>query len=205
MKIKHFILVLQLVFILPIFCQAGEKTKVLIDTDGAADDFKAISIIMANPDIEIEAITTCDGVLSPDAALIRVRELLCTLHHEGISTAAGKNSVTDICPCRQINEKLSWGSKCSTPFANFGSAEELISNLLSNSDEQLTILCLGSLTNLKNAFVLAPENVSKISKIVWYNGSLQPLRGFNYGCDTLSAQTILNLSLIHISEPTRPY
>ena len=65
-KIQIFaVYILTLVF--PLSAQPRvEKTPVIIDTDGASDDLRAICMLAAIKEIKILAITTSDGALSPD-------------------------------------------------------------------------------------------------------------------------------------------
>ncbi|MBU1473588.1 MAG: hypothetical protein KJ768_01790, partial [Acidobacteria bacterium] len=66
------------------FAHSGKaKYHLIIDTDGALDDLRALCLFMASADFEIQAITTSDGVLSPAQALEKVRSLLEHFGHEG--------------------------------------------------------------------------------------------------------------------------
>lgn len=189
-----------LVFIILFFCfffyaSANDKTKIIIDTDGGADDLRAICLILSSNKFEVDAITTSDGVLSPETGLKKVRNLLCTLNHEGIPTAKGRKTIFDPCFCRKINEKIIWGDSCELCSTNFPSSSELISRILNETSGTVIFFAMSSLTNLNDALLLNPENKVKISKIIWYNESPLLSSGFNYESDTAAALNILKLTI----------
>ncbi len=49
---------------------------VIIDTDCAIDDMRAISLLLARPEITIKAILTSDGSLSPEEGAEKISSLL---------------------------------------------------------------------------------------------------------------------------------
>jgi len=57
---------------------------VIIDTDGGIDDMRAITMLLASPDVRILGITTSGGALSAQNAYVKVKSLLNSLYHEGI-------------------------------------------------------------------------------------------------------------------------
>jgi pyrimidine-specific ribonucleoside hydrolase len=189
-----------IVFIILFFCfffyvSANEKTKIIIDTDGGADDLRAISLILSSNKFEVDAITTSDGVLSPETALKKVRDLLCTLNHEGIPTAKGRKTISDPCFCRKINEKIIWGDSCDMYSTNFPSSSELISRVLNETSGAVIFFAMSSLTNLNDALLLNHENKENISKIIWYNSPPLFSNGFNYESDTAAAINILKQTI----------
>jgi len=191
-KIFTFIL---LFFVSSLIASANDKTKIIIDTDGGADDLRAISLILSSSEFEVEAITTSDGVLSPEAALAKVRCLLCTLNHQGILTAVGRKTISDPCFCRKINGKISWGDSCELNNTNFISSSELITSVLNEAHETVVFFAMSSLTSLNDALLRNSENKTKISKILWYNESPFLSGGFNYESDTAAAKNIVKQSI----------
>jgi pyrimidine-specific ribonucleoside hydrolase len=49
---------------------------VIIDTDGGIDDLRAITMLLASPDVRVMAITVSPGALSTENAYIKVKSLL---------------------------------------------------------------------------------------------------------------------------------
>ncbi len=187
-------------FIILFFCfifyvSANEKTKIIIDTDGGADDLRAISLILSSPEFEVEAITTSDGVLSPEMAYKKVRNLLCSLNCQGILTACGRKTILSPCFCRKINEKICWGDSCTFPNPKFFSSSALINQVLNETSVPVIFFAMGSLTSLNDALLLNPENKVKISKIIWYNSSPLFSNGFNFESDTAAARNIFVQSI----------
>ena len=67
------------------------RYHVIVDTDGSIDDFRAICMMLASPEIEVIAITTVDGILSPEQTAGKVRSLLKHFGHDGIPVGIGKS------------------------------------------------------------------------------------------------------------------
>ena len=57
---------------------------VIIDTDGGTDDIRAITMLLASPDVRVLAITVSRGTLDEMTAYIKVKSLLNSFWHEGI-------------------------------------------------------------------------------------------------------------------------
>jgi len=95
---------------LTVEAHSGKATyHVIIDTDGAADDLRAISMLLSSREVETLAITTSEGALSPAATAAKVKALLYHFNHEGIPVGIGR--ALNIAPplWRQQSEKISWG------------------------------------------------------------------------------------------------
>lgn len=188
---------------------ASEKQRLLIDTDGAFDDFRLISMLLASDQYEIAGIITCDGVLDPEQALIKVRELLCYFNAEGIPTAAGIKSIQHPCDCRQMNIDFCWNPdtlNCQ-PYITYQNADELLTEILADSSEKLTYICLGTLGNLASFLDKNPSAAQNIERLIWYNSTAPVNRGFNYTYDSTSALRVfsssLNISIVSASAPAR--
>ena len=51
------------------------------DTDGGIDDFRALCMLLASPEIEVIAITTADGILNPEKTANKVSSILHRFGH----------------------------------------------------------------------------------------------------------------------------
>jgi hypothetical protein len=60
---------------------------VIIDTDGAIDDMRSISFLLARPEITIKAIILSDGSLSPNESAAKVASLLIEFKRDSIPVA----------------------------------------------------------------------------------------------------------------------
>ena len=64
----------------------------IVDTDGGIDDIRAITMLLASPDVRVLAITVSPGVLSAENAYLKVRSLLNSYFHEGIPVGINRKS-----------------------------------------------------------------------------------------------------------------
>ena len=65
---------------------------VIVDTDGGIDDMRAITMLLASPDVRVLAITVSPGALSAENAYLKVRSLLNSYFHEGIPVAINRTA-----------------------------------------------------------------------------------------------------------------
>jgi pyrimidine-specific ribonucleoside hydrolase len=88
---KLFLSIAFLFFCLIAGAHSGKaRFHIIIDTDGAADDLRAICMLLSNREVEILAITTSEGALTPSAVARKVTALLRHFHHEGIPVGMGR-------------------------------------------------------------------------------------------------------------------
>jgi inosine-uridine nucleoside N-ribohydrolase/formylmethanofuran dehydrogenase subunit E len=165
------------------------KHTITIDTDCAIDDMRAISILLSQPEITVEAIVTSDGSLPPDEGVKKVKSLLHEFSRENISVAAGDALKGISPPWREFNRQIIWGSESSDIISRLN-AVDCLAEKLQNAEEKIILVCLGPLTNV--AQLIKKDNIliSKIERIVWYNESVKPMQGFNYECDKASADLV---------------
>ena len=64
---------------------------VIIDTDGGIDDIRAISMLLASPDVRVLAITVSPGALSTNNVYLKVKSLLNSFWHEGVPVGINRN------------------------------------------------------------------------------------------------------------------
>jgi len=165
---KYISILLILIYCLPIFAHSGKiNYHIIVDTDCAADDLRAICLLLSSSDIRTIAITTSDGALSPEMGLKKVRSLLKSLGHEGISTTSGINTQLNTPQWRDLSQKIIWGEEIVDNTIVNEPASDLIINSIYNEEEPVTIVCLGSLTNIKNAIVSNPKIQARIERIIW--------------------------------------
>jgi pyrimidine-specific ribonucleoside hydrolase len=162
---------------------------IIIDTDGAIDDMRAISFLLARPEITIKAILLSDGSLSPYEGAIRIGSLLNELGRDSIPVACG-DVVKGVNPSwRQFNMEINWGSEINNRVTEL-KALDCLSEKLMNSDEKIILVCLGPLTNIAQLIKKDATLLSKIERVIWYNESVKPLQGFNYECNRDAAEIV---------------
>jgi len=165
--------------------------RIIIDTDGAIDDMRAISFLLARPEITIIAVLTSDGSLPPNEGAVKVTSLLREFNTENIRVACGPSLKGVNPPWRQFNHQINWGKEQGNPVASV-SASECFKECLKNPGEKIIIVCLGPLTNVAQIVESDPNLLSHVEKVIWYTESVKPLKGFNYECDRKSAETVFN-------------
>jgi len=167
------------------------KHSVIIDTDCAIDDLRAISLLLSRPEITIKAILVSDGSLPPVEGAEKITSLLQAFNCSKIPVATGE-MIKDISPpWRQFNRGILWGPGSSEKIT-YLNAVDCLSDKLRNSDEKIIVVCLGPLTNIANLIKKDVSLIPKIERLIWYNESVNPLAGFNYECDKVSAELVFN-------------
>jgi inosine-uridine nucleoside N-ribohydrolase/formylmethanofuran dehydrogenase subunit E len=167
------------------------KTRhtIIIDTDCGIDDMRAISLLLTRPEITINAILSSDGSLTPREGAEKICSLLHEFNRDNIPVACG-DAVTGVNPpWREFNRNISWGSQTGGKVTDLN-AEEYLSEELHRENEEIILVCLGSLTNVAKAIEKDATLLPKIERIIWYNDSVIPFQGFNYECDKESADVL---------------
>ncbi len=171
------------------------RFHVVVDTDGAADDLRALALLLGNREAEVLAVVSSEGALPPCETAERVAALLRSLHHEGIPVGAGRALGAPAPAWRAHSRRVDWGGDTpdstkihpdDTP-GRFPAAVELLSEALCSEEEPVTVLALGSLTNLGDLLRDDPRAARRIVRIVWYD----TLPGANSLADTLAARRVL--------------
>jgi pyrimidine-specific ribonucleoside hydrolase len=150
--------------------------------------------LLARPEITIKAILTSDGSLLPAEGAEKISSLLHTFSRDDIPVVCG-DVITGINPeWRQFNRNITWGSQSGIKSIPLNSADYLSASL-HYGDEKIILVCLGPLTNAARAIKKNPSLAAGIERIIWYNESVKPLKGFNYECDKESANSLLGTSI----------
>lgn len=170
------------------------KHSIVIDTDCAIDDMRAISILLSLPNINVKAIMVSDGTLPPNEGAIKVNSLLHEFRCNTIPVMCGKE-LKGINPAwRQFNRQINWGADKTLNSGNYSSLQN-IANIIQNSSEQVSLICLGPLTNVVQLIRNYSNVTDKIEGIIWYNESINPPKGFNYECDKKAAEMLFALKI----------
>jgi inosine-uridine nucleoside N-ribohydrolase/formylmethanofuran dehydrogenase subunit E len=190
---KYTILVLVLLFgnginSKPLPAKLGHT--IIIDTDCAIDDMRAISLILSRPEILVKAILLTDGTLTPKVGTQKVVSLLHEFKCDSIPVVCGDTLSGINPPWREFNEGIRWAAYTDQR-QEYPVASKFLSEILRSSVGKTTIVCLGPLTNI--ALIIQKEASLKtlIEKIIWYNDGVKPMQGFNYECDKNAVATII--------------
>ena len=189
---KIFILIPVLLFCQIIRAQPLQlklKHSIIIDTDCAIDDMRAISLLLSRPEITIKAILLSDGSLSPNEGTRKINSLLNEFNINNIPVACGDHLNGVSPPWREFNMQINWGKESDINVKELN-AVDCLTEKLKTANEKLILVCLGPLTNIAQAITKDATLLSNIERVIWYNGSVMPLEGFNYECDKESADLV---------------
>ena len=165
------------------------KHTIIIDTDCAIDDMRAISLLLSRPEITIKAILLSDGSLSPNEGAVKINSLLGEFNIGNIQVACGDSLKGVNPPWREFNRQISWGKESDNQVKGLNAVDCLMEKL-KNANEKVILVCLGPLTNIAQMITKDASLEAKIERIIWYNESVKPLQGFNYECDKVSADLV---------------
>ncbi|MDR0765666.1 MAG: nucleoside hydrolase [Odoribacteraceae bacterium] len=163
----------------------GERTRqrVVIDTDGAADDLRAICLLLSSPAVEVCAIVTSEGALVPGEAARKVRALLRSLDRKEIPVGTGRPTGIAPPPWRAHSRRVPWGEEDDA--GNALGAVEVLEKMTGG----VTFVALGALTNLHDLLERCPA--ARPREVVWYNGHAVLHDGANYAADSSAARRVL--------------
>lgn len=166
------------------------RYHVIIDTDGGIDDMKAISMILASPDVHVLGITISPGVLDAESAYIKVKSLLNSFYHNGIPVGINRTGANNSAiKFRQPDYR--WGDEAGIKTASAPEAVKVISGILKNETSKISLICLGSLSMAAKSSAEIPEFRSRVKEIIWSCEGINKTDGYNYSIDSPSAKSVI--------------
>ena len=155
---------------------SASAIPVVIDTDVAIDDLVALTFLLASDEVDVRAITVSGaGEVRCPAGIGVVQELLARTGDENVPVACGRSTPlagTHEFPAEWRDAADSgWGvvEPTRTPEPDARSAVEL---LVDTVEPGVTLLTLGPLTNIADAFRRDPELAERIASIVTMGGAV---------------------------------
>ncbi|MFH0756176.1 MAG: nucleoside hydrolase [Bacteroidota bacterium] len=175
----------------PLSAHSGKpKYHVVIDTDGALDDMRSISMLLSQNDIRVLAITCSQGTLLPDSAYVKVKSLLSAFHHEGIPVGIGEKLNLELPKWSAFAQNITWADAAGDQNIDFSeNATSLLVRAIENYPHQLTLVALGSLKTFADWIGENPDISEKIERIIWYNDH-NIEKGYNYSVSKESYEFI---------------
>jgi purine nucleosidase len=179
--------------------------KVILDTDIGTDvdDAWALAITLAMPEIELVGVTTVYGNTRLRAAI--VRNYLNLTGSYDIPVLAGE----DI-PLDKNAPNIYWNGLEKQYLATSGAkpeqfeaqkAVEFITQQTHRSPGEITLICIGPLTNIAAAIKYSPDIIKRLKGIIIMGGGYRAFRNraeHNFKCDPESAQYVLRSAGHHI-------
>lgn len=163
---------------------------VIVDTDGGIDDIRALSLLLASPDVRVLAITVSPGALPAETAWIKVRSLLNSYSHEGLAVGINRGCRFESPSYGTALEGI-WGNEKGLSPQTAPGHLELISRIFESEKTKVSFVCLAGLTTVADAAASLPAFASQVKEIIWSAGGDDFRKSFNYAIDPKSAEKIL--------------
>jgi inosine-uridine nucleoside N-ribohydrolase len=174
--------------------------KVIIDCDPGIDDALALTLALFDSRLEVVAVTAVAGNVPADRATLNVQAIIERLDPPryprlGAASAAEDVPYTDNRHLHGV-DGLGGAAFPVSKLARQHPAEKIISDEVRAAPGDITIICLGPLTNVARALVREPELIDLISRIVIRGGSVKgigdvtPCAECNIYADPIAARAV---------------
>ena len=176
--------------------------KIILDCDPGHDDAMALLMALASDKIDLLAVTTSAGNQKPEKTFENAKKLLALAGREEIPVAKGANKplLRELIIAENIHGKTGLdGAELPDPSvpALTIPANDLIAEILKNSQEKITLVATGPLTNIAIFLLAHPELKEKIEMISFmggacFGGNYSPHAEFNIYVDPEAASIVVN-------------
>src|SRR5699024_6964583 len=152
-----------------------KRIPIIIDTDPGIDDAAALGLAFYSDELDVKLITTVTGNVDIDNTTSNALKIL-TFFDEDIPVARGmetpllKPALGNVAHGETGMDGYKFPEPTCTITENH--AVEAMRSLLENSEEKVTIVPLGPLTNIAVLLLMYPQLKNKIERIVLMGGSL---------------------------------
>ena len=180
--------------------------KIVFDTDPGIDDALALLLLAAAPELDLLAITVTHGNTSQEKCLTNALKLveLLGITHVPVARGAQEPLVKELSVAEETHGDGGLGYAV-LPESNLEpvaeSAHDLIIRLVNENPNQITLLCVGPMTNIALAFLKQPEIAKKVKRIVAMGGSIHypgnstPQSEYNVFCDPEAYDVVINAGI----------
>jgi pyrimidine-specific ribonucleoside hydrolase len=189
------ILIICIALNLTLFSHPWKPTHyVIIDTDGGIEDIRAITLLLASPDVRVLAITISPGALSTQNVYIKVKSLLNSFWHEGIPVGINKNSKFKS-PDFEIPLSTTWGKEDDLNEKNAPDCISVIKEVLSFEKTKVSFICLGGMSTVAQAMKEVPDFKRQVKEIIWSSNGPKDKNHFNYQVDISAVEKIMKAEI----------
>ncbi len=156
--------------------QMPGRLSLIVDTDAGTDDLIAIAYLLARPDIDIQAITTVNGVAHADAGARNVLRLLRAANRR-VDVFVGEDVPLEgrgafPTPWRQQADEMAALPPANGRRIPRPDGVSALLTRLRNSPSPVSVLALGPLTNIAAAWQREPRTVARIAQLVIMGGAI---------------------------------
>ncbi len=185
--------------------------KVIIDCDPGIDAAVALAMALFHPELDVVAVTAVAGVASAAQSSRNVQALLERLdppRYPRLGTAMDPDD-GPVVDGRELHGDDGLGN-VGFPVSQLHhqhASDKLIFDEVRAAPDEITIICLGPLTNLARAFKRDPDLPALINRLVICGGSfngggnITPAAEFNMYFDALSARSVLRAPITKLLVP----
>lgn len=186
------------VCLLPRFSsQAATSTpvaRVILDTDigDDIDDAYALALLASMPDVELVGVTTAYGKTGERAEI--AARLLAVMGRKDVPVCAGRRGSAE------IRRQYDWARGFKSRSLRSEEAAAFLKRQIERRPGEITLVCIGPLTNIGDLLSRYPQVKSKIAGIVMMGGSLYqgygrntaPAPEWNIKCDPTAARAVFD-------------
>lgn len=174
--------------------------KVIIDCDPGIDDAFALALALFEPRLEVVAITAVEGNIKAEQASRNIQAILDQLDPPRLprlGTATGLEAPPDVSGYAIHGaDGLANNGFVVSQLHHQHPSEKIICDEVRAAPDEVTILCLGPLTNIARAFQRDPQLPTLVNRLVIMGGSLNcfgnvtPAAEYNIHYDPLAARAV---------------
>jgi purine nucleosidase len=176
--------------------------RVLIDTDPGIDDAMALMLALRSPELEVAGITIVHGNVDVERGTANAFKILDLMARRDVPVASGATTplLRELRTAEIVHGQDGLADLITTPVEADPTpiaGPAFIVEMLETSDQPVTIVTLGPLTNLAIALSYAPHIVEGIERIVSMGGAIRsegnatPAAEFNVLADPEAAEIVL--------------
>jgi len=175
--------------------------RVWIDTDPGIDDALAIMLAVRSPELEVVGISAVHGNIDVELGAANALKILDLMRHNAhVWVGASRNLIGDLRTAPFIHGKDGLGDMLKAPGrrSELDFAPKALAQALKESEEPITVVALGPLTNVALALAHEPSIERSIERIVVMGGAVRcegnttPAAEFNVYCDPEAAYRVLH-------------
>lgn len=183
-----------------------KKIPIIIDCDPGHDDAMAILWALASPQLDLRAVTTVAGNQTIEKVTANAIKVLTKAGRPDIPVAMGAKQplIRDLIVGGEIVHGSSGLEGPELPECGFEvselSALDLLIQTIQESEEKVTLVPIGPLTNIATLFIVRPDLKEKIERISImgggaYMGNWTPAAEYNIWADPEAAKVVFNSGL----------
>lgn len=187
--------------------------RVIVDCDPGHDDAIAIMLAVADPAIDLLAVTTVAGNVTLEHTTRNALRVLDMVHRPDIPVAAGRSGplVRDLSTAAVMHGAGGLAGPLPVEPSRRAlqvAAVDLIRQTVNAQDEPVTLVATGPLTNVADLFTQDPAIVDRLEQLVIMGGAVDlgnwtPAAEFNIWVDPHAAEIVFGHGCAELREPGR--